>query len=324
MFDYIQKQWKIGRIIYGKRSWRETRRVVLHTIRSINRGQQMERLESYFEQYKPDKTILSRQIGLYELMTRIFFYKDSTVDERLQAIIDHFDYIEQVFTDETIQSMYAIDSDNFLDDVSRLKRGIVIWESKDLDMKARLYYGAGQRKEGLLTLLLTLGQQGVYHANIRFGKGFNNEKTMWIGTIQGYKDGLENAKSITKKMFGYRPKNFIVFLLRMLAKQCGVETIYAVSDDGFYANTHLVRGHRAKVAELDSLWQESGGIVCDDLRFYMLPLEEFRKPIEEIKSQKRSQYKKRYGLLDAYESEITQTIKHCLKNRSQYVVMDQS
>lgn len=316
MFDYIQKQWKIGRVIYGKRSWRETRRVVLHTIRSINRGQQMERLESYFEQYNPDKNILSRQIGLYELMTRIFFYKDSTVNERLQAIIDHFDYIEQVFTDETIQSMYAIDSDNFLDDVSRLKRGIVIWESEDLDMKARLYYGAGQRKEGLLTLLLTLGQQGVYHANFRFGKGFNNEKAMWIGTIQGYKDGLENAKSITKKMFGYRPKNFIVFLLRMLAKQCGVETIYAVSDDGFYANTHLIRGHRAKVAELNSLWQESGGTVCDDVRFYMLPLEELRKPIEEIKSQKRSQYKKRYALLDAYESEIIQKIKHCFKNRS--------
>lgn len=316
MFDYIQKQWKIGRVIYGKRSWRETRRVVLHTIRSINRGQQMERLESYFEQYNPDKNILSRQIGLYELMTRIFFYKDSTVNERLQAIIDHFDYIEQVFTDETIQSMYAIDSDNFLDDVSRLKRGIVIWESEDLDMKARLYYGAGQRKEGLLTLLLTLGQQGVYHANFRFGKGFNNEKAMWIGTIQGYKDGLENAKSITKKMFGYRPKNFIVFLLRMLAKQCGVETIYAVSDDGFYANTHLIRGHRAKVAELNSLWQESGGTVCYDVRFYMLPLEELRKPIEEIKSQKRSQYKKRYALLDAYESEIIQKIKHCFKNRS--------
>lgn len=316
MFDYIQKQWKIGRVIYGKRSWRETRRVVLHTIRSINRGQQMERLESYFEQYNPDKNILSRQIGLYELMTRIFFYKDSTVNERLKAIIDHFDYIEQVFTDETIQSMYAIDSDNFLDDVSRLKRGIVIWESEDLDMKARLYYGAGQRKEGLLTLLLTLGQQGVYHANFRFGKGFNNEKAMWIGTIQGYKDGLENAKSVTKKMFGYRPKNFIVFLLRMLAKQCDVETIYAVSDDGFYANTHLVRGHRAKVAELNSLWQESGGTVCDDVRFYMLPLEELRKPIEEIKSQKRSQYKKRYALLDAYESEIIQKIKHCFKNRS--------
>ena len=209
--------------------------------------------------------------------------------------------------------MYSVDKDNFLDDVSRIKRGLTIWQSEDLNMKAQLYYGAGQRKEGLLTLLLTLESQGVYHANFRFGKGFNGEKAMWIGTIQGYKDGLANAKTATKKMFGYRPKNFIMYLLRLIAQQCGVETIYAVSDEGFYANTHLVRGHRAKVAELDSLWQESGGELSQDSRFYIIPLEEYRKPIEEIKSQKRSQYRKRYDLLDQYAGEVQDNLKPYLK-----------
>ena len=313
MLEYIQNQWAKGRKIYGKRSWRETRRVVLHTVRSMSRRQQMNRLENYFANYKPDPELLQRQIGLYELMTRIFFYKDSTVGERLDAIINHFDYIQNVFTDKAIQSMYSVDMDNFLDDVSRIKRGLVVWQSEELNMKAQLYYGAGQRKEGLLTLLLTLESKGVYHANFRFGKGFNGEKAMWIGTIQGYKDGLANAKTATKKMFGYRPKNFIMYLLRLIAQQCGVETIYAVSDEGFYANTHLVRGHRAKVAELDSLWQESGGELSQDERFYIIPLEEYRKPIEEIKSQKRSQYKKRYNLLDQYANEVEENLKPYMK-----------
>ena len=313
MLEYIQNQWAKGRKIYGKRSWRETRRVVLHTVRSMSRRQQMNRLENYFANYKPDPELLQRQIGLYELMTRIFFYKDSTVDERLDAIINHFDYIQNVFTDEAIQSMYSVDKDNFLDDVSRIKRGLVVWQSEELNMKAQLYYGAGQRKEGLLTLLLTLESQGVYHANFRFGKGFNGEKAMWIGTIQGYKDGLANAKTATKKMFGYRPKNFIMYLLRLIAQQCGVETIYAVSDEGFYANTHLVRGHRAKVAELDSLWQESGGELSQDERFYIIPLEEYRKLIEEIKSQNRSKYRKRYDLLDQYAVEVQHNLKPYLK-----------
>ena len=313
MLQYIQNQWAKGRKIYGKRSWRETRRVVLHTVRSVSRRQQMNRLENYFANYKPDPKLLQRQIGLYELMTRIFFYKDSTVDERLDAIINHFDYIQNVFTDEAIQSMYSVDKDNFLDDVSRIKRGLIVWQSEELNMKAQLYYGAGQRKEGLLTLLLTLESQGVYHANFRFGKGLNGEKAMWIGTIQGYKDGLANAKTATKKMFGYRPKNFIMYLLRLIAQQCGVETIYAVSDEGFYANTHLVRGHRAKVAELDSLWQESGGDLSQDSRFYIIPLEEYRKPIEEIKSQKRSQYRKRYELLDQYAVEVQDNLQPYLK-----------
>ena len=273
----------------------------------------MNRLENYFANYKPDSELLQRQIGLYELMTRIFFYKDSTVDERLDAIINHFDYIQNVFTNQAIQSMYSVDMDNFLDDVSRIKRGLVVWQSEELKMKAQLYYGAGQRKEGLLTLLLTLESKGVYHANFRFGKGFNGEKAMWIGTIQGYKDGLANAKTATKKMFGYRPKNFIMYLLRLIAQQCGVETIYAVSDEGFYANTHLVRGHRAKVAELDSLWQESGGELSQDSRFYIIPLEEYRKPIEEIKSQKRSQYRKRYDMLDQYAAEVQENLKPYMK-----------
>ena len=313
MFQYIQDQWAKGRKIYGKRSWRETRRVVLHTVRSMGRRQKMNRLENYFANYKPDPDLLHRQIGLYELMTRIFFYKDSTAMERLEAIINHFDYIQNIFTDEVIRSMYSIDKDNFLDDVSRIKRGFVVWQSEELNMKAQLYYGAGQRKEGLLTLLLTLENQGVYHANFRFGKGFNREPAMWIGTIQGYKDGLDNAKTVTKKMFGYRPKNFIMFLLRHIAVLCKVESIYAVSDEGFYANTHLVRGHRAKVAELDPLWEESGGVVCSDDRFFNIPLEEYRKPIEEIKSQKRSQYRKRYELLDQYEQEIQDHLKPLLR-----------
>ena len=313
MFQYIQDQWAKGRKIYGKRSWRETRRVVLHTVRSMGRRQKMNRLENYFANYKPDPDLLHRQIGLYELMTRIFFYKDSTAMERLEAIINHFDYIQNIFTDEVIRSMYSIDKDNFLDDVSRIKRGFVVWQSEELNMKAQLYYGAGQRKEGLLTLLLTLENQGVYHANFRFGKGFNGEPAMWIGTIQGYKDGLDNAKTVTKKMFGYRPKNFIMFLLRHIAVLCKVESIYAVSDEGFYANTHLVRGHRAKVAELDPLWEESGGVVCSDERFFNIPLEEYRKPIEEIKSQKRSQYRKRYELLNQYEQEIQDHLKPLLR-----------
>lgn len=313
MLQYIQNQWAKGRKIYGKRSWRETRRVVLHTVRSMVRRQQMNRLENYFANYKSDSELLHRQIGLYELMTRIFFYKDSTATERLDGIINHFDYIQNIFTDEAIQSMYSIDKDNLLDDVSRIKRGIVVWQSEELDMKAQLYYGAGQRKEGLLTLLLTLENQGVYHANFRFGKGFNGEPAMWIGTVQGYKDGLDNAKTVTKKMFGYRPKNFIMFLLRHIAVICKVESIYAVSDEGFYANTHLVRGHRAKVAELNPLWEESGGVVCSDKRFFKIPLEEYRKPIEEIKSQKRSQYRKRYDLLDQYQEEVQENLKPYLK-----------
>ena len=72
MLQYIQNQWAKGRKIYGKRSWRETRRVVLHTVRSISRGQQMNRLENYFANFKPDRgnytkdgNLITSKVGIY-------------------------------------------------------------------------------------------------------------------------------------------------------------------------------------------------------------------------------------------------------------------
>ena len=123
MLQYIQNQWRKGRKIYGKRSWRETRRTFLHTMRSIRNKREIEDLENYFASYTPDSVLLDRQVGLYELMTRYFLFKNSTPQERLEAIINHFDYLKAVFTDEAIREMYSVDPDNIYDDVSRMKRG---------------------------------------------------------------------------------------------------------------------------------------------------------------------------------------------------------
>ena len=38
-----------------------------------------------------------------------------------------------------------------------MNRGFIVWESEDLDMVARLYYGPGQRKEGFFDLVTHLG-----------------------------------------------------------------------------------------------------------------------------------------------------------------------
>ena len=310
MFTYIKKHWKIGKQIYGTHSWREFRRDVLHTTRVLRHKKEMELFESYFDSYSADPTLLKRQLGLYELMSRTFLYKGSTPKSRLKDICEHFDYLANVFTSEAIQSIY-VDEQNF--DYHDKNRGILLFSDESLDINARLYFEPGQRKEGLMTILLQLGSQGIYHANIRYAKGLHDEDSLIIGTIQGYKDGLDNAKYLTKSMYGYRPKNFIVFLCRQLAILTNVKSLYAISDKGFYTNNHLIRGNKSKVSELDSIWEESGGKVCSDIRFYKIPLEEYRKPIEEIKSQKRSQYRKRYELLDEYMVQVQENLKPHLK-----------
>ena len=297
--------------IYGKRTWRETRRTFLHTMRSSRYDSTVTEFENFFKSYTADPKMLEKHPSLYELMSRMFLIKNSTPQWRLEALRQHFTILQEVFTDEAIQLMY-VDEAKF--DYFDKKRGITLWSSDELDMSAHLYYEPGQRKEGFLTVMLLLEDKGVYHANIRFAKGSNGERTLVIGTIQGYKDGLERAKKITKKMYGYRPKNFITFLIREIGRAAQVESILAVSDEGFYANSHMVRGHKSKVAVLDTLWEDIGGSVMEsDPNYYVIPLEEERKPIEEIKSQKRSQYRNRYALLDEYESMIQENIKPYIK-----------
>ena len=89
-----------------------------------------------------------------------------------------------------------------------------------------------------MLLLSKIG--GVYHANIRFATGLNGERSLVIRTIQGYKDGLEQAKKITKKdVWLPSRKNFITFLIRG-NRACRESRIHlAVSDEGFYTQTLL-------------------------------------------------------------------------------------
>ena len=294
MLGNFGKHWHIGRTIYGKRTWRETRRTFLHTMRSSRYDSTVTEFENFFKSYTADPKMLEKHPSLYELMSRMFLIKNSTPQWRLEALRQHFTILQEVFTDEAIQLMY-VDEAKF--DYFDKKRGITLWSSDELDMSAHLYYEPGQRKEGFLTVMLLLEDKGVYHANIRFAKGSNGERTLVIGTIQGYKDGLERAKKI-----------------REIGRAAQVESILAVSDEGFYANSHMVRGHKSKVAVLDTLWEDIGGSVMEsDPNYYVIPLEEERKPIEEIKSQKRSQYRNRYALLDEYESMIQENIKPYIK-----------
>ena len=44
-------------------------------MRSIRNKREIEALENYFASYTPDSTLLDRQVGLFELMTRYFLFK---------------------------------------------------------------------------------------------------------------------------------------------------------------------------------------------------------------------------------------------------------
>ena len=305
MFSYAKQQWSIGASIYGRHNFRVKWKTFIFTVRSYLNKPELDKLKAFFSTYNSTFNILEEQKDLWGVINRVCLYKNSTANERLSAIIDHFIALKNNLEDDKIDSLY-----------SSKQNGIKFWSSNDLKLESIIKFIPGQQKEGLLSLLLTYEDHGLYHINFRFGKDTQGNPCIWVGTIQGYKDGLSRAKQLTKKMHGYRPKNFIFFLLRQLATNMGIQHIYAVSDEGFFSNSHALRFHRHKLVNFDEFWQELGGHVWDeDPRFFVIPVEEERKTYETAKTHKRNMYRKRYEMLDTFIEEIRRQVDTFLRRK---------
>ena len=127
---------------------------------------------------------------------------------------------------------------------------------------------------------------------------------------------VENAKDLVKKVtrrcHSYRTKNFILHVTQEVAKALGLVHIYAVTNYGYYANTHMRMEKKLKTSFSD-FWEESGGHPCEDKRFYEFPMTEARKTMEEIPTRKRNYYRKRYALLDEVDASVVEKIRLLLK-----------
>ena len=138
---------------------------------------------------------------------------------------------------------------------------------------------------------------------------FNGKSTLFIGGLQGAKAHVPHdlIQGATKACHGLFPKRLLVEAAMTLGAAFPVEQIIAVSNA-----THIYRSWRYRkkkegklLADYDSFWRSIGGQPQDDGNF-ALPLTMPRKPMEEIASKKRSEYRRRYELLDSLIAQVTQ------------------
>lgn len=173
----------------------------------------------------------------------------------------------------------------------------------------RLCADAFLDKEGEATLAFCDHQHTVL-AEMTFTLcEFNGKSTLFIGGLQGAKAHVphELIQGATKACHGLFPKRLLVEAAMTLGAAFLVEQIIAVSNA-----THIYRSWRYRkkkegklLADYDSFWRSIGGQPQDDGNF-ALPLTMPRKPMEEIASKKRSEYRRRYELLDSLIAQVTQ------------------
>lgn len=282
--------YKLGKRIFNCQSFIEYRRVIVFIFRALCHHKKIQYLHDFFHSNLLRCSIITMHPVFYMQLTRQVFYKKSSTAERLQLITQHFSALENKFIDQAVQQIY-------------LGPGIRLWSEpyKEQTLALDLVFRFGEFREGMLTLALKLSDTYIYHIN--FSLLFDKRRTLYIGALQGSQNGLAINKELTKHFFGCRPQNLIVYALRILARFFTANRIYAVSNYGFYANNHL-RWDRKLKTSLDAFWMEIGGRPSLDQRFFILPVTEQRKNIEEIVSHKRNLYRKRFAVLDRMAADI--------------------
>lgn len=292
----------IGKKMYRMDHPREVRRYLVFLGRTVWHHRRMRQLAAFFRANAFRRELADIYPFVYEQPQRAFFYHRSTFAERAELLEQHFSFLETHMREDVILDIYR-GNDRLL------------WEDEleGEPLRLVLYYIPGQRKEGLLSVTLRLGERPLYQM-IFWIQQDGGEWCLYIGAMQGPRgaDGRDVIKRITKKCHAYRTKNLILHATQDVARALGLRHIYAVTNEGYYANNH-VRTNRKLKTNFGDFWAESGGIPASDPRFYELPLTEHRKTMEEIPTRKRANYRKRYALLDEIDAAIAAHMKALMR-----------
>lgn len=298
----------LGKKIYDLNNPREAHRFAVFLARCCLHPQKIQKLEKFFSQSKILSEIAEKFPFVYEQVTRAFFYNRSTFDERMNLLEEHMNFFSQNLNDEFLLKLYG-------------DKKIDLWKmpiDDGREMRLVICLEPGQRKEGLCSVMLRLNDDFPIY-QIMFWAAPDNfiplenssgEISMFIGAMQGpnVDDAKELIKIITKKCHAYRTKNLILYAAQSFARAIGLKKIFAVTNDGYYANNHIRRDRKLKTSFGD-FWAECGGKLTSDKRFFELPLIETRKTFEEIPVRKRAVYRRRFELLDEIDAAVDEKIQ---------------
>ncbi|MBR1421742.1 MAG: DUF535 domain-containing protein [Selenomonadaceae bacterium] len=296
--DFIE----LGKKIYRVNNPREAHRLAIFVIRCLAHQTRMKRLEEFFLSDELLTKISESFPFLYEQPTRSFFYHNSTFGERADLLKDHLKFLKSKLKPEIFLGLYSDETQ-------------ILWRHENLELQLR--FEPGQRKEGLASLMLKIESTTLYQIMFWISKDriLKKDKSiaLWIGALQGpnVEDSKELVKKITKECHGYRTKNLILHCIQEFARSLGIEKIYAVTNEGYYANNHIRLDRKLKTSFSD-FWLEAGGNPTDDPRFFELPLIEHRKTMEEVPTRKRAVYRRRFEMLDALDESIAKSMEEIM------------
>ena len=290
-FSLFSGQWRPGEF-WNKRSFRRK-----FMLRSLLMPRLSREWMNELSQWSHLDTLLTRQPRLPVRLHRPYLAVNFSRHQVLDALRYHYTLLSEAMSSEELTT-YLNTQALTLAQIEG-KNGDTF--TLELTMQINL------DKEGDSTILMR-NADGDVLAEMTFTLlDYQNQRTLFIGGLQGGKRDLphEAIQNATKSCHGLFPKRLVMEAVCRFAERLHVDQILAVSND-----VHIFRGERYQdknkkiLSDYDTFWEAVGGERGNEGYFY-IPVAIARKDIAEIASKKRAEYRRRYELMDAIQSQMS-------------------
>ncbi len=219
-----------------------------------------------------------------------YLYTGLPTAQRASALIDHYAFVKNLENTtlknafisargRVVASFYGKEGESFT-----IKMGSI--GKSEREGETNMFLNMGETQLAALTFCVVNRPEGA---------------VIIVGGFQGANRSTshEVIKQATKSCYGLFPKRLLLESLQRIAAHAGIKHIQAVSNAGHVFRSLRYR-HRKKdtfVASYDEFW-DSIGAKRYSSALYSIPQHIPRKEMEDLPSKKRSEYRKRYTLLD--------------------------
>ena len=267
--DRNQKSYRMKRFRYRLRSW-------LH-------WQAVKKFESVVNQKPWLVDLLNQRANFSYPLVHRFLDKRFNTQQRFDAMCDNLTFLPEKLTALGLPPLWQ----------QAISFGEVI---PDFEMRLTITYY--QPMEGFWTLELvhSPSQELVYL--LTFGKV---QQALLIAVIQGpnFEGSKEMVKLLTKKCHGLRPAYLMVEAMKALTNVLGYSALWGIPHK--YQNKSRFVQSKRYVVDYDAIFAESAGTLKD---YWELPLHFETKNMDDIPSNKRSMYRKRYAMLEQLQENM--------------------
>lgn len=181
-------------------------------------------------------------------------------------------------------------------------------------LELHLKFRSDYMHEGEMCLLLKLNNQIQYTLTFTRFKYFDRS-VFFIGGLQGGRREVASAdgiKMLTKKLYGLRPKQLMLYSLSILSDFWQDDGIIAISNHNHIFNSKARRWRKKTIqSNLDEFWLEFDAKKMSKGDYLLTPLSR-QIDLAQVPSKKRCQYKRRQIVLNDLEEQISTCLKKLL------------